>query len=123
MTPANLAVKAKKVFTDLVAKRGELIPALEGAPPRTDTDAFKAYLRRKRIHAYAVNIKVSSFERSLAPNEKQGKSGQVLTVAMELSLIGTSIRSRAGRRSRPRPASGCSRAKRKPRWTMRCRRR
>ena len=89
--PANLAVKAKKVFTDLVAKRGELIPALEGAPPRTDTEAFKAYLRRKRIHAYAVNIKVSSFERSLAPNEKQGKSGQILTVAMELSLIGTSI--------------------------------
>jgi len=89
--PANLTVKAKKVFADLVTKRGELIPALDGAPPRTDVEAFKAYLRRKRIRAYAVNIKVSSFERSLAPNEKQGKSGQILTISMELSLIGSSI--------------------------------
>jgi hypothetical protein len=89
--PANLAVKAKKVFADLVTKRGELIPTLEGAPPRTDTEAFKAYLRRKRIHAYAVNVKISAFERSLAPNEKQGRSGQILTIAMELSLIGSSI--------------------------------
>src|SRR5262249_43829195 len=35
--------------------------------------------------------KITTFERSLAPNDKPGRGGQVLTITVEASLIGTSI--------------------------------
>jgi hypothetical protein len=76
--PAILSVKAKQMFADIVAKHGNFVGDIAEA-------------RRRHLRAYAVTLKIGTFERSLAPNDKPGRGGQILTIAIEVSLIGTSI--------------------------------
>jgi hypothetical protein len=76
--PANVPDKIKQVFADIVGKHGDFVADLGEA-------------KRRRLRAYAITVKITTFERSLAPNDKAGRGGQILTITLEVSLLGTSI--------------------------------
>ncbi|HKA89951.1 MAG TPA: hypothetical protein VKE22_19955 [Haliangiales bacterium] len=76
--PATVSAKAKQIFADIVAKHADFEPD-------------PAQAKRQHLRAYAIAAKITTFERSLAPNDKPGRGGQVLTITVEASLIGTSI--------------------------------
>jgi hypothetical protein len=76
--PASVTVKAKQIFADILHKHGDFVDSLAEA-------------KRRRLRAYAVTLKIGTYERSLAPNDKEGKTGQILTIAVEVSLVGSSI--------------------------------
>ncbi len=76
--PASVSVKARQAFAAIVSKHA-------------DFEADLAEAKRRRLRAYAITAKIATFERSLAPNDKPGRGGQILTITLEVSLIGTSI--------------------------------
>jgi hypothetical protein len=90
--PANISVKAKQLLADLLKSRPEFVPELEGAPdPAADPVAYRAWLTKNKMRSLSVTINVSTFERTLEPNTKKGKTGQILSYHIEVSLVGTQI--------------------------------
>ena len=86
--PAELAVKARKVFAEAVAGRADVVQTLENAPdPVKDPQAFRKYLDAQGIRAYALKIKIDPYERSFGP----GKRGNVLTIRLGVSLVGAQL--------------------------------
>lgn len=93
--PAELSVKAKSVLNEIVAARPEFVQTIEGAPdPTADPEGYRKLAEKKHIAPYSVTLKISEYERSLAPNSAPGKSGQVLTIKLSLSLVGTKFPTR-----------------------------
>jgi hypothetical protein len=94
--PAEVQVKAKALLGQLLASRPEFVPALEGAPdPKADPHAYQTWLARHRVRAFGVTLRIDSFERGVKPSNKPGDSGQVLTVKLGLSLVGSALPSGA----------------------------
>jgi hypothetical protein len=90
--PAELSVKTRTMLGDILAARPDFVTEIEGAPdPASDPAGFARQAERRRVTPYAVTIKISEFERSLVPNAAPGKSGQLLTVKLALSLVGTRL--------------------------------
>jgi hypothetical protein len=90
--PANLAGKAKQVLGEVLAARPEFVATLEGAPdPAADAAGYKSYLAKNHLRSFGVTIHVSDYQRTLEPNPKANRSGQVLTIRVGVSLLGTAI--------------------------------
>jgi hypothetical protein len=90
--PAEISVKAKTILRELLAARPEFVASLDGAPnPASDPEGFKKLLAARKIAAYQVAIKITEYDRKLAPNDKPGRSGQLLTIRVGVSLIGSKI--------------------------------
>jgi len=89
--PPEIAGRAKELLLKIIASRREFVPTLAGAPDPKNAVAFRKYLRAKRLRAFNVEVKLDGWERVLQPNTQVGKSGQVLKVHAELSIIGTAI--------------------------------
>ncbi len=89
--PAEVTVKAKALFNEIVAARPESV-TLEGAPdPKAQPAEFRRWLDDRGIKAFAVELKIDDYQRSLAPDDKPGASGQLLTVRVGLSLVGSQM--------------------------------
>lgn len=88
--PAEISVKARTLFVEIVSAHADFLPTLDGAP---DGKAQPAELRRwlddHKVRAFTVQLKLDSYERSLAPDPRQ--AGQVLTIKVGVSLIGAQI--------------------------------
>jgi hypothetical protein len=90
--PANLSVKAKQLLVDLLKTRPEFLAELEGAPdPATDANGYRDWLKKNKLRSFSVTINVASYDRTLEPNTKKGKTGQILSYHIEVSLVGTAI--------------------------------
>ena len=90
--PSEISVKAKALLAEILAGRPEFVDSLEGAPdPAVDPSGFTKYVDARHIRAFAVTVKIDRFHRDLAPNDKPGKSGQVLTIGLDVSLVGTKV--------------------------------
>jgi hypothetical protein len=89
--PAEIPGKIKSKLIEVLAKRTEFIATLDGAPdPSTDAEAFKKWLKKAKVRAFKVTVKVTNYERELLP-PKEGKSGQILKVHLAVSLVGTAM--------------------------------
>ena len=73
---------------ELTKGRPEFVADLAGAPE--DAEKLKKWLAQKKIRAFAVTVKIPVWERSLEP-AKDGKSGQVLKLRVNLHLVGAAI--------------------------------
>lgn len=90
--PAEVSVKAKTILRAVLASRPEFIPALDGAPdPVAAPFAYRKFLAAKKVAAYQVNVKITDYARAVEPNDKPGKSGQILTIRIGVSLLGAKI--------------------------------
>jgi hypothetical protein len=89
--PAEVSVKARHILGEILASRPEFVTELPGAPDRGDAAAFQRYLAAKKLAAYQVTIKIADYTRDLAPNDRPGKSGQILTIRVNVSLVGSKI--------------------------------
>jgi len=90
--PSEISLKAKLLLAEILAGRSEFVATLEGAPdPKTDPAAFTKYVDAHHIQAYTVTLKIDRYHRDLVANDKPGKSGQVLTIGLDLSLVGTKL--------------------------------
>lgn len=89
--PAEVSVKAKALFAEIVAARPESV-TLEGAPdPKAQPTEFRRWLDDRGIKAFAVELKIDDYQRSLLPDDKPGHTGQLLTVKLGLSLVGSQM--------------------------------
>jgi hypothetical protein len=90
--PAPLAEKAKAHLLKDLAGRPEFVTALpKGAPdPAADATKFKKFLLKKKIRAFSILVKLTKYEQTLEP-AKEGKTGQVLKVHIDLSLLGSGL--------------------------------
>lgn len=89
--PATLPDMAKQTLARIVAGRPEFVATLEGAPDKaTQPEQFKTWLRKKKLRAFQVVIKLTEWEVTLLP-PKEGKKGQILQVHVALSLLGTGM--------------------------------
>ncbi len=90
--PAEISVKARQIFGEIAGARPELVARLDGAPdPKASPTEFRRWLDDRNIRAFTVQLKVDDYARSLAPNDKPGASGQILTVKVGVSLVGSQI--------------------------------
>lgn len=90
--PAEISVKARSILREILATRPEFVAALDGAPnPASDPDGYRKFLAARKVAAYQVSIKITEYERKLAPNDKPGRAAQVLTIRVGVSLIGSKI--------------------------------
>lgn len=90
--PADVIVKAKTIFAQVAASRPEIVASLDGAPDAKARPAeLRRYLDDHGIRAFAVRLKLEPFERSLAPDDKPGHTGQILTIKLGISLVGAQI--------------------------------
>ncbi len=89
--PAEIPGKIKDKLIEVLAKRSEFVASLDGAPdPATDAEGFKKWLKKAKVRAFKVTVKVTDYERELLP-PKEGKSGQILKVHLSVSLVGTAM--------------------------------
>lgn len=89
--PAEASVKARGILGDVLASKPEFVVKLDRAPERGNTEAWKKLLAARKLEAYQVSIKITDYARALAPNDKPGKSGQILTIRVGVSLVGSKI--------------------------------
>ena len=90
--PPEVAGRVGDVVDSVVRERKEFVATLDGAPG--DPEKLRKWLAARKIHAFEVTVKITSWEREVAP-PAPGKSGQVLKVRMTLQLVGTSYPSDA----------------------------
>lgn len=86
--PATLGPKAQAALVKLVAARKEFVTTLEGAP--ADPAALTAWLKKKKLKAYKVVVKVVDYKLSVAPKE-EGKASQVVKVTTQVDLLASAI--------------------------------
>jgi hypothetical protein len=61
----------------------------EGTPdPETQPDKFKAYLKKRRLRAFRVNVQLTDYERAV---EARDARDRVLTVRLSLHLFGEAM--------------------------------
>jgi len=90
--PAELSVKARSVFTDLTAARPEVVQTLENPPdPAKDATAYRKYLDARGVRAFALKVKIDQYDRALGPTKQPGKTGNVLTIHLNVTLVGSQI--------------------------------
>jgi hypothetical protein len=90
--PAEITAKARAMLGEILAARADFVVTLEGAPdPEREPEALKRFLEARRIRAYAVTVKITGYERSLAADDRPGRSGQILKVRVSLALVGTKM--------------------------------
>ena len=72
-----------------IAKNPQLVAALDPtAPdPKADPAKFKAYLKKKKLRAFRVNLEVTDYDHVI----EQGPNGQRLSVYIELRTFGETI--------------------------------
>src|SRR5262249_50322298 len=125
--PAELSVKARAVFDEIARARPDVVQTLENAPdPAQDPAAYRKILDARGVRAYAPRLKVDEYDRSFGPTKEPGKTGNVLTVHVNVSLVGTlipggvlALAGAGGAPSWPRSARPSARARRRGRWTTR----
>ncbi len=89
--PAELSVKARSLFDQIVAARPEVVQTLDNAPdPGKDPAGYRKYLDSHGVRAYALKLKIDQYERSLAPALPPGKR-KVLTIRLNVALVGAQI--------------------------------
>ena len=90
--PAEVSVKARAILAELLAARPEFVATLDGAPDaKAEPEAFRRWCERRKVEPYAVTVKIDRFDRTLAPNPQPGKSGQLLTVGLDVQLVGVKM--------------------------------
>jgi hypothetical protein len=84
----HLAV-IKEVLAAGIAKNPQLVAALDAtAPdPKADPVKFKAWLKKKKLRAFRVNLEIVDYDQVL----EQGPNGQRLSVYIELRTFGETI--------------------------------
>ncbi len=87
---ADDADMAKTMFLELLGKRPEFVMTLEGAPPMDDLVNLSAYLKKNKIRAFKVELKVDKFSKTLTP-QVAPKKGQVLAVDVNVSIMGNDV--------------------------------
>jgi hypothetical protein len=86
--PPEVAAKVGALLEKLTKDRPEFVAELTGAP--ADPDKLRKWLAGKKIKAFSVTAKITIWERSLEP-AKEGKSGQILKLRVEMQLLGEAI--------------------------------
>lgn len=86
--PADLATKASARLAKLLAGRKEFVATIDGAPPATDLPRHAAWMKKRRLRAFRVVIKLTDYEKSVAPKEA-GRPSMVVKVKTGLSLLAT----------------------------------
>jgi hypothetical protein len=82
---------AKTTFLDLLAKRPEFVTELDkDAPALDDLVNLSAYLKKKQIRAFKVELKVDKFTKTLTPLQAP-KKGQLLAVDVDVSIMGNDV--------------------------------
>jgi hypothetical protein len=87
--PEAIAEVAKNTLVEIISKRPEFILTLEGAPDRSDAPKFSAWLRKKKIKAYDVELKLTVYTREVTPQPE--KKGQILAVKIAVEINGSSV--------------------------------
>lgn len=89
--PDEVAETAKAMLETIISKRPDFVMTLEGAPdPATDAPAFAAWLKKNRIKAFSVELKLTTYSKTVTP-APEGKKGQVLTVTVAVEILGSSL--------------------------------
>jgi hypothetical protein len=87
---AEVEAAVRAEFEKQFESRKELIARLEGAPDeKTDPEGFRKWATKKKLRAFDVRVKITKYERSLAP--VAGSTDQTLTVKIELELLATTL--------------------------------
>mgnify|MGYP001591868053 CR=1 FL=1 len=89
--PSTLLSATDAALATVLKKNARFMTKLSNAPdPATDPEAFKKHLAKERLGAFALRAKIERFHRAQEP-AKNGKSGHVLRLGVELTLLGESI--------------------------------
>ncbi|GAB4537552.1 MAG: hypothetical protein Tsb0020_52100 [Haliangiales bacterium] len=93
--PSELVESVRARTEAAIAAHAELSPALpEQAPdPAARPKAFSAFMKRRGLHAYRLNVEITSYRHELS----EGRRGQELTVHVGLRTFGETM---------PKPAIG-----------------
>jgi hypothetical protein len=86
--PPEVAARVGALLGELTKDRKDFVAELAGAPE--DAEKLRKWLAAKKIRAFAVTVKITSWERSIEP-PSAGKTGQILKLKVNLQLIGTAI--------------------------------
>jgi hypothetical protein len=79
----------KEVLAASIAKNPQLVAALDPTAPDPKVDAakFKAWLKKKKLRAFRVNLEIVDYDQIIEP----GPNGQRLSVYIELRTFGETI--------------------------------
>ncbi|HTM22307.1 MAG TPA: hypothetical protein VL172_17425 [Kofleriaceae bacterium] len=79
----------REVLAAGIAKNATLLAALpaDAPDPKVDPEKFKAYLKKKHLRAFRVNVEITDYDHQL----EQGPNGQRLAVYIELRTFGETI--------------------------------
>jgi hypothetical protein len=90
--PAELAVKARRVFDTVTGQRADVVKPPENGPdPDRDPAAYRKDLEARGVKAYALTVTIDQYERSFGPNPEPGKKGNLLTVKLGLAIVGAQL--------------------------------
>jgi hypothetical protein len=89
--PATLEPAVRAQLAEAIEKHERIVAVIEGAPdPATDPKKYKAYLKKKKLRAFKVNVEVTGYEHRLEPMPAPRK-GQRLIVSIDLHTFGETI--------------------------------
>lgn len=89
--PPQLAEAVRAQLVEAIEKHDKIVAAIEGAPdPAADPKKYKAYLKKKKLRAFKVNVEVMSYVHKIVPMPAP-RTGQRLEVSIELHTFGETI--------------------------------
>lgn len=89
--PPEIANAVRAQLAVAIEKHARIVAAIEGAPdPTTDPKKYKAYLKKKKLRAFKVNVEVTAYEHKVVPMPAPRK-GQRLEVSIQLHTFGETI--------------------------------
>jgi hypothetical protein len=89
--PPAIARAVRAQLAVAIEKHDRIVAALEGAPdPAVDPKKYKAYLKKKKLRAFKVNVEVTAYEHAIVPMPAP-RTGQRLEVSIELHAFGETI--------------------------------
>ncbi|MBT8495118.1 MAG: hypothetical protein KJO07_18880 [Deltaproteobacteria bacterium] len=90
--PAALEAEiGKQLSKQIKANPRLLAEPPEGAPdPSTDPKGFKAYMQKRRLRSFKVNVEVTDYEERIEPSPRS-KRGKMVVVRIALRIFGETV--------------------------------
>lgn len=88
---AEVIDHVKAAVAEAIAASDDIVGSLEGAPdPEANPKAYKAFLKKKKLAAFRVNVEVMAYETKLEALEAP-RRGNRFTVSISVRMFGETI--------------------------------
>ncbi|HUH05276.1 MAG TPA: hypothetical protein VML75_24930 [Kofleriaceae bacterium] len=89
--PPEIARAVRAQLAVAIEKHDKIVAEIVGAPdPATDPKKYKAYLKKKKLRAFKVNVEVTAYEHKIVKMPAP-RTGQRLEVSIQLHTFGETI--------------------------------